>query len=61
METVRDTDVLGVLVMLQRMEFARNNGRARGRAFIDFLRQEFPEFAPPGPLETGGSGLVVPA
>lgn len=61
METIRDTDVLGVLVMLQRMEFARNNGRARGRAFIDFLRQEFPELAPPGPLDAGGSGLVVPA
>jgi hypothetical protein len=54
-ETVRDTDVLGVLVMFQRLEFAHNNGRARGRAFIDFLRYEFPELAPPDP------GLVVPA
>lgn len=60
-ETVRDTDVLGILVMFQRMEFAHNNGRARGRAFIDFLRQGFSEAAPPGPLDAGGSGLVVPA
>jgi hypothetical protein len=60
METVRDADVLGVLVMLQRMEFTRNNGRPRGRAFIDFLRQEFSEFAAPGPIETGESGLIVP-
>jgi hypothetical protein len=41
METVRDTDVLGVLVMFQRLELGRNNGRPRGRAFIDFLRREF--------------------
>jgi hypothetical protein len=37
METVRDLDVLGILVMLQRIEFTRNNGRPRGRAFLDFL------------------------
>jgi len=41
METVRDSDVLGVLVMFQRLELRRNNGRPRGRAFIDFLRREF--------------------
>jgi hypothetical protein len=41
METVRDTDVLGVLVMFQRLELGRDNGRPRGRAFIDFLRREF--------------------
>jgi hypothetical protein len=61
METIRDTDVLGVLVMLQRMGFASNNGRPRGRAFIDYLQREFPEIAPLNPLDAGGSGLVVPA
>jgi len=30
--------VLGVLVFLQRIELDRNNGRRRGRAFIDGLR-----------------------
>ena len=34
----RDLDVLGVLTFFQRLELVRNNGRARGRRFIDFLR-----------------------
>jgi hypothetical protein len=36
--TVRDTDVLGMLAFLQRVEYQVNNGRKRGRAFLDFLR-----------------------
>jgi hypothetical protein len=60
METVRDADVLGVLVILQRIEFTRANGRARGRAFIDFLRREFPQSGSSGPIDTGGAGLIVP-
>jgi hypothetical protein len=43
MNTVRDVDVLGVLVFLQRLEFQYNNGRRRGRAFIDVLRKSFYE------------------
>src|SRR4051812_12027433 len=34
----RDSDILAALVFLQRLEFGRNNGRKRGRAFVDFLR-----------------------
>ena len=58
--TVRDADVLGILVFLQRLELSNNNGRRRGRAFIDFLRG----FFPPGaagqrpPVSAGGSLLV---
>jgi len=37
----RDLDVLGVLAFLQRLEIDRNNGRQRGRTFIDFLRGQF--------------------
>jgi len=59
METLRDADVLGVLVMLQRMEFTRNNGRPRGRAFLGFLLQEFPDTS--GPVGVNPSGLIVPA
>src|SRR5579872_3480553 len=33
----RDTDILGMLVFLQRLEYDRNNGRKRGRAFLGFL------------------------
>jgi hypothetical protein len=40
--TVRDADLLGALVFLQRVELAHNNGRKRGRAFIVFLRDRFP-------------------
>lgn len=42
MSKTRDADVLGILVFLQRLEYDRNNGRARGRAFIDFLGSVFP-------------------
>ena len=35
--SVRDSDVLGVLVYLQRIEYANNNGRRRGRAFLHLL------------------------
>jgi hypothetical protein len=40
--TLRDLDVLGVLVFLQRLAIQHNNGRRLGRAFIDFLRGQFP-------------------
>lgn len=43
MNTLRDADLLGTLVFLQRLEIQHNNGRRRGRAFFDFLRSYFPE------------------
>ena len=60
METIRDADVLGILVMLQRLAFSHDNGRPRGRAFIDYLQQGL---GGPGALarEPGGSNLIVPA
>jgi hypothetical protein len=53
--TVRDKDVLGVLVFLQRLEIRHNNGRQRGRAFLDFLRGHFLPDTP-----AGTSPLIVP-
>jgi hypothetical protein len=38
----RDADVLGVLIFLERIEKDQNNGRRRGRAFLDGLRGFFP-------------------
>jgi hypothetical protein len=35
--TIRDSVLLGLLVFLQRLEYANNNGRKRSRAFLDFL------------------------
>ena len=40
--SLRDADVLGSLVFLQRLEIQYNNGRRRGRAFFDLLRKSFP-------------------
>jgi hypothetical protein len=42
MQRLRDADVLGTLVFLQRLELQHSNGRRRGRAFFDFLRAYFP-------------------
>ncbi len=46
MHRLRDADVLGTLVFLQRLEMQHNNGRRRGRAFLDFLRSYFPAPSP---------------
>jgi len=54
--TLRDSDVLGVLVFLQRLEIQKNNQRRKGRAFIDFLR----EFFPPEPPKEQESALILP-
>src|SRR6185436_13590579 len=37
MSRTRDADILGILVFLQRIEYDRNNGRTRGRAFLHSL------------------------
>lgn len=63
METVRDVDMLGILVFLQRLEISNNNGRGRGRAFMDFLLSHFPagsgQAAPTSRLGSG-SPLIMP-
>ncbi len=46
MHTLRDAEVFGVLVFLQRLEIQHNNGRRRGRAFFDFLRTSLPTGEP---------------
>ena len=51
---LRDAEILGTLVFLERIELHENNGRPRGRAFIDYLRAYFPQSeqsaAPASPL-----------
>jgi hypothetical protein len=42
MHTLRDADLLGTLVFLQRLQIQHHNGRPRCRAFVDFLREMFP-------------------
>lgn len=46
MDTLRDADLLGVLIFLQRLGLQYDNGRRRGRVFYDFLMDHFPA-APP--------------
>ena len=54
----RDTDVLQALVFLQHFEFDRNNGRKRGRAFLDALLEFYP--GPPGAPPPSPSPLIRP-
>jgi len=44
-QAVRDADLLGTLVFLQRLGLQYDNGRARGRVFYDFLMDHFPSVA----------------
>ena len=43
MAVLPDATVLGVMVFLQRLERAHNNGRTRSRAFVALLNQFTPE------------------
>jgi len=54
----RDSDVLRILVFLQHLELDRNNGRQRGRAFLDALRWYYPAEA--GPPKPAASSLILP-
>ncbi len=40
---IRDAEIMGVLVFLERVGLHQRNGRPRGRAFIDYLRTYFPQ------------------
>jgi len=54
--SIRDKDILGGLVFWQRMEYQRNNGRRKGRAFTESLYALLPP--PPDPAESP-SGIVT--
>jgi hypothetical protein len=55
MHTLRDADILGVLVFLERIEFQYSNGRRRGRAFYDFLNAHFPA----APAAGANAGVIA--
>ena len=40
---IRDAEVLGILVFLERLAIQHDNQRTRGRAFLDYLRTYFPK------------------
>lgn len=56
--STRDLDVLGLLVFLQRISLHLNNGRARGRSFVDFLRGRFPIEEQTAPVTPQGSLIL---
>jgi hypothetical protein len=49
MTSVRDSDARDVLMSLARLGYFRQNGRPKGRAFLDMLRRQFtsPELQSP--------------
>jgi hypothetical protein len=58
MTRTRDRDVLALLVFLQRIELDRNNGRRKGRAFLDAMRRFAPDH--PETAATPRSSLILP-
>lgn len=54
--TIPDKELLGVLAFWQRMEYQRNNGRRKGRAFIESLYAIMP---PPEETEAASGGIVT--
>jgi hypothetical protein len=60
MPRTRDADVLVVLIFLQRLELDRNNGRPRGRAFLDSLRGFLSQAEGAVPQTAPASSLIVP-
>jgi hypothetical protein len=42
----RPVEILGILVFLARLGARFDNGRAKGRRFLDYLRLQFPDAMP---------------
>lgn len=55
---IRDAELLGIFIFLQRIELQHNNGRPKGRACIDCFRQFFPS-APKDSASSPSSGLIL--
>jgi hypothetical protein len=54
----RESTILGLLVFLQHFEMSYNNGRPRGRAFLDALLNFYSAEADTG--DSGTSSLILP-
>jgi hypothetical protein len=54
---VRDADVLGILVFLERVALHMDNGRSHSRAFLHFLHANTAAGQPPAP---GAPSLIIP-
>jgi len=58
--TLREEDILGVLVFIARVASGVNNGRRKGRAFVGWLLENFP-MLPPADGAAGGGEVSVEA
>jgi len=58
LHSIRDSDILGLLVFLERLELQHNNGRKKGRAFLGFLLEFFPPLQP-GNTEASGPSILL--
>jgi hypothetical protein len=54
---VKDTDIFRLLVFLLRVAKYETNGRPRSRAFLDFLRAQFPPVTEP---QAEPSRIIIP-
>lgn len=50
--SIRDADILGMLVFLERIAISQDNGRPKGRSFIDYLRGYFADPAVSQPVSS---------
>jgi len=58
--SLRDNEVLQLLVFMLRTAYARTSGRPRSRAFIDFLAEKFPEQKGIAEPQQAGSRIIMP-
>jgi hypothetical protein len=58
---LHESDVLRALVFLLRMGYARTSGRPKSRAFVDFVRAQFPEKqSAVATAADAGSRIIIP-
>jgi hypothetical protein len=55
MTTVRDSDVRDALIFLTQLCAIHMNGRPKGRAYLDLIRQQFPK----GEFQKAGSNILL--
>ena len=57
---LHESDVLRALVFLVRMGYARTSGRPKSRAFVDFVRAQFPERQSAVATADAGGQIIIP-
>ncbi|HZU23391.1 MAG TPA: hypothetical protein VE998_11220 [Terriglobales bacterium] len=58
--SLRDGEILQLLVFMLRTAYAHTSGRPRSRAFLDFLAEKFPEQQITSEPQPAGSRIIIP-